>query len=220
MKRVKNKITTTVIVILLAVMITSITGIDVKAERSWDNKTENENVLWEKEIKKWDEAIEKWDEKRDKLHEQYYEDSYEDRAKYCNDVSECWEEDMFHLIFTSNDKNRQEMEKSRCDVNNSGLVFDDKSKWECSNSGQVIVFSNLRGEFWQSSNTGQVIEYKNAGGDYWESSNTGQVIKFEGANGEKWESSNHGQTVNYTDKDGKKWRGSDSDEADDMRWRN
>ena len=215
MKKIKNKIAA--VIILLAVVAILTTGIDVKAERSWDNKTESENILWEKEINTWDKIIEGWDEKRDELHEQYYEDNYEDRAKYCNDVGECWEEDMFHLIFTSNDKNQQEMEKGRCDVNNSGLVFDDKSIWSCSNGGQSIVFNNPDGEFWQSRNHGQVIEYKNAIGDYWESSNTGQVIKFEGADGAKWESSNHGQVVDYTDKDGNTWSGSDDDDIGDMR---
>jgi hypothetical protein len=218
MKKINNIISAlTILVITAGVLLVS----DVKADRSWDDdKTEGENVLWEQKIEEWDKTVKAWDERRDKLHEQYYRDNYEDRAKYCNDIGECWEEDMFHLIFTSTSGESQEMEKSRGDVNNEGMLFEDGSRWGCTNGGQVLIFNKADGEFWQSRNTGQVIEYKNANGDHWESSNTGQVIKFVGANGEKWQSSNYGQVVEYTDKDGNEWSGSDSDDVDDMIWRN
>ena len=186
----------------------------VYAERSWDNKTENENVGWEQEIENWNQITEAWSENRDSLHEQYFDEKYKDDGKYCDEnTGECWEEDMFDLIYT---KNGQVMSFDK-DGSDAEVTFSDKSRWECSNGGQVLIFNSINGEHWESSNTGQVIEYKNAKGDRWESSNTGQTIIFEGADGEKWESSNNGQVVEHTDKNGKTWSGSDDDTVDDMR---
>ncbi len=189
---------------------------DVGAERSWDNKTKNENVTWENEIKRWDDTIKAWSKKRDSLHKQYYSDKYDRMGtKYCDDAG-CWEEELFSLTFSPKSGLVLEMDKHRGDVDDN-FTFKDGSMWDCVNSGQVLTFKGLNGEFWESSNHGQVIEYKNARGDFWESHNFGQVIKFKGSTGEKWESSNHGQVVEYTDKDGKTWSGSDSDDADDIR---
>lgn len=186
---------------------------NVFAERSWDNKTENENVSWEQEIKKWDQITEAWSKNRDSLHEQYFGDQYEDEGKYCNeDSGECWEEDVFDLIYT---KNGQVM-KFEKDGNDAEVTFFDKSSWECINGGQVLTFNSTTGEYWNSGNEGQTIDYKNTQGDHWASSNTGQSITFEGANGEKWESSNNGQVVEYTDKNGNTWSGSDDDTIDDI----
>jgi len=62
-------------IIIVALMVLGLSVMwntaDVRAERSWDDKTENENVIWESEIKRWDDAIRAWSDKRDKLHEQY-----------------------------------------------------------------------------------------------------------------------------------------------------
>ena len=194
-------------------------ALNVMAERSWDNKTENENVVWENEIKQWDNVIRAWSDKRDSLHKQYYGDKYGHMGtKYCDDAG-CWEEGLMSLTFAPRGGLVLEMDKDSCGINGD-FTFKDSSMWDCANGGQVLTFKGQNGEFWESSNEGQVIEYKNVRGDFWESSNEGQVIKFKSVAGDEWVSSNHGQVVEYTDKDGHRWSGSDSDTAEDMRWRN
>lgn len=211
-KNKKIAIITTIIMVFMFV----VGSITVKAERSWDDGvTEGENLKWESEIDRWDAIISEWDSKREQLHEQYFSDKYEDDAKYCNESGVCFEEDMFGLIQVTNGV-KHDFEKSRCDTKNS---FDDGLSWECSNSGQVIVFGDSQGAQWESTNSGQVLVLKDREGNKWESSNTGQVITFTGVNGEKWESTNNGQVVEHTDSSGKTWSGSD-DDADDMRWKN
>jgi len=212
MNRIKNKI----IIIFIMVVYSLGMGIyGVRAERSWDNKTEEENVIWAQELESWDQAIKKWDKKRDDLHEQYYGDKYDDHAKYC-DGAVCWEEKLFYLVFNPKDSSVMNLRKSDCGFKGD-LIFQDNSTWECHNGGQSITYNGLDGEFWESRNNGQVIEYKNTAGDHWITHNRGQTIEFSGSDGEKWMSHNYGQGIDYTDKDGNTWSGSDDDNIDDMR---
>ncbi len=204
-------------------------------------KAGGENVQWEKNIEMWTNKVKTWNDRRINAHEKDFE--FGDR-RYCSKKG-CWAEDVTNELSFSPDKSKED-EKGfwKENVSNelsfgpdrlkeewnlyggrddSDILDEQGNKWEDGNSGQVLTYTGINGEFWESTNNGQVIEYKNARGDHWESGNMGQGITYRGVNGESWESANDGQTVDYTNANGDHWSGGNNGDidyqgADGERW--
>ena len=190
------------------------------AERSWeDGQVEKQNNVWDSSIKKWEALFENWKDKRERLHDQYFDD-YDVDAEYCDSANNCYKEELLSMYVTRSNGNFMELDTNDNDVDgnddNFGK-FENGDKWQCANGGQVLEFKGAEGIYWDSSNHGQVVTYKDREGNKWESHNKGQVVIFTNRNGEEWEVSNHGQVVEYKDSSGKTWSGSDDDTVDDMR---
>ncbi len=189
-------------------------------QRNWDeSRSDKENALWESSLDMWEEMSEQWDKKRDRLHEEYYGESFSgiDDRKYCSDMY-CWSEELGDLLFshkTSGEKWDMDMDQNDIDITLSDGIY-----MEISNGGQVVKYKNPSADSWESSNSGQVITYTNKAGDFWETSNTGQVVTFKGRDGTFWKSSNFGQVVEHGDAEGNTWGGADSDDIDDIKFRN
>lgn len=169
-------------------------------------KTERENIGWEENIDLWGEVVNQWASNRDDVHNRTYQLDVDDRREYCNKRG-CWSEDMFELSFVSAEGSKESW--SIYKEHAGGEMTDIKGDtWVNNNSGQVLTYEGVDGEYWESANRGQSIDYINARGDRWESSNTGQVLLFTGIDGKHWESVNDGQVMEYKDGQGAEWESS------------
>ncbi len=187
-------------------------------QRNWDEeRSQKEDVLWEKDIEKWSKLAAEWDEKRQAAHQKYDEELVDDMdsRKYCRDGF-CWSESLLTFSF-KNEQTGEDWDLWK-DSSSMKVVFSDGSTMSVVNDGQSARWEKSGGDAWESINEGQGITYKNTAGDFWETVNTGQTVKFKAADGRSWEASNYGQSVEHKDAEGKAWEGSDMDNIDDMKF--
>lgn len=203
MKKIKKtlKIISLSLVVLFSLVATGVSAVDNNNdmfgdERSWSSDSVKvEADSWDGEIEKWNKAIEKWDEKREEMHDKYFDDKYDDRARYCNSNGECWEEGMFEITYKINNTELK-FRKKDCDVRGS-------DEWECRNSGQSIEFKK-DDVFFESRNHGQSLVYKDSKKSL-ESRNHGQSMVFKDSSGNIVESRNHGQSLEDKNSKGDKF---------------
>ncbi len=179
-------------------------------ERSWENKTEQENTGWKAELKSWGQVNDAWFEKREALLDKYYGDS-DQGEKYCN-TNGCYEEGLLSLTYETPDKSQY------WEFNSTGSLDIEIKKaltFSVINSGQTVTLETIGNEYWESRNSGQKIKYVDKEGNVWESYNTGQSLIFKGVDGSSWESRNSGMSLELRDAEGHTWESRNSGQSVD-----